>query len=249
MSTREAVSAFYNDYTNYQLREEVLLNDRHFILYEKMKDLGVKPQSSILELGCGIGVITSLMSTLVPQGSITACDISEKSIEIAKKNVIRQDNIKFIASDIQSLSLKGQKFDFVTLFDVLEHIPEEEHEKVFSVISSFMHENSVLLVNIPHPASIDHEREHHPQNLQIIDLPLMANNVINTAYKAGMFLVSFDTYSIWHENDYQAIVFNKNNRFTNITTSSTRSFSARVRKRLRKMKEKQLLYSVYRVKQ
>ena len=248
MSTKEAVSTFYNDYTNYQLREEVLLNDRHFILYEKLRELGVKPHNSILELGCGIGVITSLMSTLVPQGSITACDISEKSIELAKQNVVNQQNIKFIASDIQSLSLHGQKFDYLTLFDVLEHIPEEDHEKIFRIIGSYMHEDSVLLINIPHPASIDHEREFHPQNLQIIDLPLMANDVINNAYKAGMFLVSFETYSIWHENDYQAIVFNKSNKFSNISTSSTRSFMQKVKRRLKKMKEKQLLNSVYRAK-
>ncbi|MEK6616194.1 MAG: class I SAM-dependent methyltransferase, partial [Bacteroidota bacterium] len=142
MKDKMKVSDFYDAFTNYQMETDVMLNDRHFILFKKLKSLGLNTNSHVLELGCGIGVITSLIATVVRKGKITAVDISPKSIEVSKKKIFQKTNIEFIVSDILNFSYPDNRFDFITLFDVIEHIPLKDHSAVFKLISRYMNEKT-----------------------------------------------------------------------------------------------------------
>jgi hypothetical protein len=54
----------------------------------------------ILDIGTGSGCIPILLSKILPKSHITSIDISEKALEIAKKNAeIHQVNIQFILKD------------------------------------------------------------------------------------------------------------------------------------------------------
>lgn len=247
MKDKTKVADFYDAFTNHQMKTDVMLNDRHFLLFKKLKSLGLNTNSHVLELGCGIGVITSLISTVVKKGKITAVDISPKSIEAAKKNIFNKTNIEFIVSDILNFSYRGGRLDFITLFDVIEHIPLKDHPAVFKLISSFMNEKTILLINIPHPHLIEYDRKYHPEDLQIIDEALQANFILENAYHAGMNLMFFVSYGIWHEDDYQMIAFNKQNTFTNIKIAEKRNLFKKITYRLKKRNNKILLSSVYKI--
>jgi len=64
----------------------------------------------ILDLGCGDGILTEQLSTLVPNGKVIGIDASIGMIEAAKK--YEKNNLTFICKDINDM-------DFVNCFDVI----------------------------------------------------------------------------------------------------------------------------------
>jgi hypothetical protein len=105
----------------------------------------------------------------------------------------------------------GGLFDFIILPDVLEHIPRENHAALFGLLSKFMHDNSVLLIHIPHPLSLDFVRKNNPGVLQIIDQSIEADELIDNAFKHPLRLVQYKAYRLFHHQpDYVFIAFVRN---------------------------------------
>jgi len=66
----------------------------------------------ILDIGCGTGTYTKLLLKRFPGADITAVDISEDMIAIAKEK-LNQKQVRFIVSDGETLNLR-EKFDLIT---------------------------------------------------------------------------------------------------------------------------------------
>ena len=108
------------------------------------------------------------------------------------------------------------KFDFVVLPDVLEHIPVEQHNNLFRVISSVTNENAVVLLNIPAPNYFNWARKDHPERLQIIDQSLSMQDLLNNSYPHGFKLYSMNSYCLQYTQiDYSSIILKKNMTFEN----------------------------------
>ena len=208
--TKVAIQNFYNKYNN--PKDNIPKNERHVILVNKLKDIGLNNNSNVLELGCGPGLITAMISDTVKSGAIISSDISPERIANAKaKN--KQKNIQFFTSDIFDLQVPNIQFDFITLFDVIEHIPIEKHLELFSYLSEIMTDNTQLLINIPNPLFIEYLKKNDPKLLQIIDQPIYADSIMKNAYSNELILDFFKTYGIWHEDDYQMMLFKKKKEF------------------------------------
>lgn len=54
---------------------------------------------NVLEIGCGTGYFTRLLLRKFPNGAITAVDISEKMLAIAKTNLRRDGKVRFVQAD------------------------------------------------------------------------------------------------------------------------------------------------------
>lgn len=245
MTKKEEVKQFYDDFVGHQLTFS--FNERHLILFRELRQLGLSASSNVLELGCGIGVMTSLLANYAKSGSIEAVDISPNSVEEAKKRVKRQENIHFVTADLKHFESSRADFDIITLLDVLEHVPEEDHADLFIKISKLMHRQSVLFISIPTPDSIVYEKLHFPENVQIIDQELCADLLISRAYKAGMELDFFRTIGIWAANDYHLLAFRKKIEYTNDRISNRRNLPGKVFHRFTLWKERLLLSRNYRV--
>lgn len=83
----------------------------------------------VLDAGCGIG---TMAITFAMNGAmrVVAVDISEKSVEIARKRAkalgLREDRLRFIVSPIEELCRHlppEKKFDLVYSFGVIHHTP------------------------------------------------------------------------------------------------------------------------------
>ena len=79
------------------------------------------PESKVLEAGCGIGAQTSILVQNSPQAQFVSIDISQDSIDQAKK-AIKAENVIFRQADIFDLPFEAESFDHIFVCFILEHL-------------------------------------------------------------------------------------------------------------------------------
>lgn len=201
---KEEVSDFYDAYTVTQLKTGVHL--RHFTILEKLKEAGLREDSKVLEVGCGIGTLTGLISAYLKKGSLIAADISPESIETAKRQNAACRNIDYVVSDMMNFIPSG-KLDFVIFPDVLEHIPKENHNRIFNNICNAIHPESKFAVHIPDPQYLDYLRENQPDQLQIIDQSLYVEDFAKAIAGTPLMVDLYERYGLFCKNpDYNWII-------------------------------------------
>lgn len=85
--------------------------------------IGKELEGGILEIGCGIGETTNLLSNKYKKSYITAIDYDIEQINIAKRNN-KLKNVKFMQGDATNAKFKNSSFDYVIETDVFHHIKD-----------------------------------------------------------------------------------------------------------------------------
>ncbi|KPQ19757.1 MAG: Methyltransferase domain [Algoriphagus marincola HL-49] len=202
----DKVVSFYDQFADKQ--EKTGINSRHLSILDKVMGAGLRPDHHVLEVGCGIGTVSSLLARQVPKGKVLAVDISPESISKAKKIWKSQENLSFEVSDMSDFDKGDQQFDFFVFPDVLEHIPVDQHQALFQKVQKHAHQDSVVFVHIPAPRYLQWMIDHEPEKLQVIDQPLDSGELIKSLNNAGFYLEKMETYSVFFaEKDYQYFVF------------------------------------------
>lgn len=96
---------------------------------------------SILDFGCGDGLMTSYVQQLFPEAAITGIDPSSKSIKTAQNNY---PTITFKTSDI--LDYASAKFDVIFAACVFHHIPEAEQAFYVQQLKQLLNKNGVIVI-------------------------------------------------------------------------------------------------------
>jgi trans-aconitate 2-methyltransferase len=225
------VKEWYNKFSTNQIKTSV--NLRHYNVFNQIVKSGLKRNSKVLEIGCGIGTLTGLMHNFITKGHILAADISDESIKIAKDRIGESARIDFKVTDMTDFEYTHM-FDYIILPDVMEHIPVEQHPGLFKVMVKYMHPKSKIIINIPHPKAIEYLQKVSPEKLQIIDQALSADKLINDAYSNQLMLLNYNSYSIFSlENDYAFIIFQLNQ---DITLHKKTKIQIIVRKQINRIK-------------
>ena len=125
-----------------------------------------KDVHSVLDLGCGQGILSSKLASLLPNAQIMGLDLSERMIEIAK-NKITNPHIKFMCGDYYSY-INQDKFDLIICFDAYPHFLDKEGfaDKSYDLLSN----NGRLI--IMHDASKDVINSHHDRHAMGVSTPL-----------------------------------------------------------------------------
>lgn len=218
MATKEQVKEYYDTFKEHQ--KQLGINIRHRTIFKNLKNAGLKPNSNVLEIGCGIGTVSHLILKFITEGSFVGLDISSESIKMAQQFNAFHKKAEFLVNDMSNFTHKT-KFDFVVFPDVLEHIPVEQHANIFKTISELTAPNAVVIINIPEPNYLNWVREHEPKKLQIIDQSLSMQDLLNNTYPYGFKLYSMNPYSLHFDvNDYLAIVLKKDPSVKNVNLKS-----------------------------
>lgn len=216
---QDKVVRFYDQFAEKQ--EKTGINSRHLSILDKAKQAGLASNHRVLEVGCGIGTVSHLLATQVPQGKVLALDISPESIEKARVLWKKQGNLKFDVSDMSDFSLPGETFDFFVFPDVLEHIPVAQHARLFENIQRHAHADSVVLIHIPAPRYLEWMIGNQPERLQVIDQPLDTGVLVQTLGAVGFYLEKMETYALFfEEKDYQYFVFRANKKVQQSTAKN-----------------------------
>ncbi|WP_262493303.1 class I SAM-dependent methyltransferase [Kaistella solincola] len=223
---KEEIAGYYDVFSATQVKTGA--NERLISLYKRLLEQGLKSSSNVLELGCGVGNFTKLLAEKVTSGKIEAVDFSQKSIEIARKKCGEKQNIHFEVADVTAYTPKFADFDFITLMDVIEHIPLEKHQELFSKICRFSTEKTLIALNIPNPEYIAFTRKNQPETLQVIDQEIHLAPLLTILENSGLELVFFEKYSIWEIEDYHFLLVRKKQNFELRHLSDERTLSEKV---------------------
>ena len=115
--------------------------------------------------------------------------------------------------DILQFEPQSKSFDRILLFDVIEHIPIEKHVALFQRLAPWMHDDSLLLINLPNPGYILYDQKNNPTVLQEIDQPVYIATLATALSSAFLDIVKVETWSAWVKDDYQFIIARKRKAF------------------------------------
>ena len=101
-----------------------------------------------LEIGCGTGYVLTSVADAMPALRLTGSELHVSGLAIARRRL--GDRASFLQLDARRLPFR-EEFDIVGVFDVLEHIAEDED--VLAAIWRALHPGGILLATVPqHPA-------------------------------------------------------------------------------------------------
>jgi len=103
----------------------------------------------VLEVGCGIGVLSSYLAEKYEWG-VTGIDLDPEQIDRAKNDHRENNYLKFLEADVTKLPFGDNEFDLVLSVDALHHIPNRN--KAFGEINYVLKSNGFyVLVDIALP--------------------------------------------------------------------------------------------------
>lgn len=125
----------------YHLVRKIAIKDK-----VKLIDSFVNDTKNLLDIGCGTGFF--LLSAAQHNWNISGVEPNEKARAIANQ---KTKNTVFNIDEL--LKFKPQSFDVITLWHVLEHLPNlEEH---ISIFKSLLKQNGTLIIAVPNYKSYD----------------------------------------------------------------------------------------------
>jgi 2-polyprenyl-3-methyl-5-hydroxy-6-metoxy-1,4-benzoquinol methylase len=133
-------------------RRRYLLNDTmsQKRIVDVLSSLQPRPQENLLDVGCGIGVIS--LESYKRGASVTGVDYSENAVKIARKlamTVLGENKIEYLCLGIQDIPVLRQRFDKVSCADFVEHISRELFEAFLKSVKQVMNPGGRIVIYTP----------------------------------------------------------------------------------------------------
>lgn len=220
------IQQYYDDTAEYY--DSVGINDRNYKIHSLLRHFGLKKEAKVLEIGCGVGVQTSLLFKKVAH--IVALDLSERSIILAKEKYQRVRDVEWKAADIFEIEITTQ-FDIILLADVLHYIPEEKYGNLFEKMAKNLAQNGYIFIHSPTAAFVEWCRKNDNSKLNLDDIAIDNQQVAAACQSNNLTIVHYQQYSLWHQSpDYQYWVIQHYNPMS--FDASKLSFWKRLKKKI-----------------
>lgn len=152
-----------------------LVEDQHFwfqarncLIFELVKRIssGLKPGYLVLEVGCGNGNVLRVLQKACPEGMVVGLELWFDGLLFAR----RRSDAFVVQGDVRSCPFSKQ-FDLIGMFDVLEHI-QEDQETLLSLWKQLAPGGRLLLTVPAHQFlwSYFDEAAHHCRRYSAVEL-------------------------------------------------------------------------------
>ena len=102
---------------------------------------------SLLDLGCGDGRFLKEMRLHTAGQRLVGIDYSERAICLARA---LNPGTDYRCMNISKAELPDDRFDIVSLIEVIEHIPPDDLPEFISVAANLLQPNGRLVITVPH---------------------------------------------------------------------------------------------------
>lgn len=158
-----------SDYISHTDSKETIIDKvyqlvKKYTLSKKLQLIDSFKTSSkrLLDVGCGTGDFLSLCSTY--NWEVVGVEPNSKAQKLASEKL---NNSSVLVNDLLELNDSAEKFDVITLWHVLEHVPNLE--EYITKLKSLLKPNGVLLIAVPNFNSFD--AKHYKQYWAAFDVP------------------------------------------------------------------------------
>ncbi len=202
----ERVRSFYDEFSASRMQRYLYeKNDRIEKAIARILPL-VATDTAVLEIGCGIGLVVERIAGTARNGSIWACDISERCIQHARERV-KASYVHFRSVDVlrsfdELRTWISKSIQLVIMVDVIEHFPLEVHSSFLRNLRGIMAKDATLILTYPSPQYQLYLREKEPDELQIIDEVVELSHIQKIASENGFELKHYSLEDVWLKNQY-----------------------------------------------
>lgn len=111
-----------------------------------LRTLNLKGKA-VLDIGCGRGEVVNYCAKRGAK-RVFGIDFSKDAIKIASEHNQNNCNVELIEMEAKDIKFENV-FDIVFAFDVIEHIPDEEMQLIYSKIHTALRKNGILILHTP----------------------------------------------------------------------------------------------------
>jgi SAM-dependent methyltransferase len=105
------------------------------------------PVGSLLDVGCNVGAWLGDCARTYPSARLAGVEINETSLALARARV---PTAEFHHAGGERLPFANESFDYVTCFEVLEHMPPELRATAFREMNRVLRPGGRLILSVPH---------------------------------------------------------------------------------------------------
>lgn len=207
------VQDFYNEFLDTRMLSYRLYGNPRIDKAVELIGQYTQPNSTVLDIGCGIGLVSEKIAVKVKQGHVWACDIADKNIEYAQQTVF-DEKITFFRVDIINEFDQVEKtvqppINLVSMVDVIEHLPPHHYEEFFTNLCRITANDAVVVLTYPSPEYQRYLHQYNPAELQVIDETIEISDLIQWAAKGNFKLKYFSYPDLDRKHQYIHCVFAK----------------------------------------
>lgn len=114
----DEISTYYDRMNNL-----ISLGTHYIIKYLAIKELDIKPRTLVLDLCCGTGDFSRIISKLYPRTRVIGLDFSSEMLKLAKS---KNKNVVFMQGDCINLPFKNGEIDYITMGFGLRNIKDRQ---------------------------------------------------------------------------------------------------------------------------
>ena len=150
----------------------------------------------VLDIASGEGYGTNLISYRAKK--VTGVDISEESIQHAKKKYNKQ-NIEFLVGAASTIPLDDSSVDVVVSFETIEH--HDQHYKMMLEIKRVLRTNGILIISSPEKSIYKDRDPNNPFHIKELTLQEFDNLVNEHFTYSKLYTQRYVTGSVITNND------------------------------------------------